>query len=93
MAELELLMCHLIRNFKFGASTLEMRQKLPPQAEDLELGSTEEIKFTCDIIDLDGVRIKGVSPGIADVDQCMESVSGSLYPIQESACFVENRDL
>ncbi|KKY21336.1 putative cytochrome p450 [Phaeomoniella chlamydospora] len=91
LAELELLMAHIIREFEFDHKTLEMHKKLPPEAKDLELAPKVDSKFSCDIIDLDGTKIKGVHPGVADVDYRMESVSGSLYPLQESTCFIKPR--
>ncbi|ETS74589.1 hypothetical protein PFICI_13073 [Pestalotiopsis fici W106-1] len=71
MVELELLMSHLIRNFEFDASSLQMYSKLSPEAEDLELGcAVEKPRYTCEIIGLDGTRITGIYPGVADADRC-----------------------
>ena len=78
MAELELLMAHLIREFDFNTESLTMHKKLPPESADFELGGRiEKPEFTCDIIDLDGTRMKGVYPGIADVDNRKNSRLGS----------------
>ncbi|KAF7557592.1 hypothetical protein G7Z17_g510 [Cylindrodendrum hubeiense] len=71
MAELELLMSHLIRNFDFDISSLTMHKKLAPEAEDLALGGAiDNPGHKCDIIDLDGTHIEGVYAGVADVDNC-----------------------
>jgi cytochrome P450 len=92
LAELELLMAHIIREFDFGPQTLAMHRRRPAEAADLEVGpEVVAPKFTCKIVDLDGARIQGLYPGIADVDYRMESVSGSLYPLQETTCVLKSR--
>lgn len=72
-AELELLMAHLIRAFDFDTTAIEMHKRLPPDTKDLALGPCEKPLAACDIMDIDGSRVKGVYPGIADIEYCASS--------------------
>lgn len=80
MAELELLMAHLIKTFEFDLTSLCMHKKLAPEAEDLMLGpAIDTPEHKCSIIDLDGTRIEGVYPGISDAENCTCHLSFGIH--------------
>ncbi|KAK4938189.1 hypothetical protein LTR10_021348 [Elasticomyces elasticus] len=93
-AELELFAAHLIRNFDFDVKSLAMHQRLPPESKYLELGSPlQNVEDTCEIIDLDGTKVVGKYPGLLDAENCMEGISGSLFPRNETTCFLRAREM